>query len=630
MTPTPGIEATNPPSLSLHARLVDRAMAILLAITAAIPLGSILAITFVLFYQSWQFFQIVPLGKFLTESRWTPLFTTQSFGIIVLLSATLLVSGIALTLAIPLGLLSAIYLKEYASPWQRRWLKPLLETLSSVPTVVFGYFAIGFITPQLQTLFPGTSIFNSLSAGIMTGVLITPIVASLSEDALWAVPEVQRQGAYSCGFTRQEVVFALLVPAALPGILASFTLAASRALGETMIAAIAAGQSPILTLNPLQPNGTLTAFIVQVSLGDVPPDSLIFKTIFAVGTTLFLITLSLNSCGQWLIHRYHQLMEGQNRPQWSATSPAELIPETIADLGIGTFRDRWGERRWGDRALHGLGLLSTLLGPTFFGLLIFVTCRNGIPYLNWQLLTSFTSRDPAAAGVLPALAGTLWLLALTALISLPLGIAAALYLEEYDPKGWWTRIIEVTILNATAIPGILYGLLGLALFAKELQGITGGRTLISGALVMSLLVIPLVITTTRTALQAVPNHLRRSGYALGLSRWQVTWNLTLPAALPDIVTGIGLALSRVLGETSPLLALGTVEFITFMPTPTWDGLRVPFLTLTTQIFFWLSRPQVGFQNRAAAAILLLGLLGLGLNLGTGWLRDRLRDRLSAR
>lgn len=606
----------------------ERLMVVGLTLAGTVPLLVIGGILVVFVYQSWLFFQAVPLWRFLTETGWTPQFANQEFGILVLLSATVMVSAIAMAVAIPLGLLSAIYLKEYASLNQRRLIKPVLETLSGVPTVVYGYFALLFVTPQIQAVLPATAIFNSLSAGLVTGLLITPIVASLSEDALRAVPEAQRRGAYGCGLTASEVVVYLLVPAAMPGILASFTLAASRALGETMIAAIAAGQRPTLTLNPLVPTSTITAFIIQVSLGDVPTESLMFKTIFAVGMTLFLLTLTLNGCGHWLVYRYQRLMAGQAIPTADVSSlQGEVTLPPLTKL-TGQFQPAWYWRQWGDRVLRGMGLAASLAGPVFFGLLVLVTFRNGISYLNWQFLTSFTSRDPAAAGIFAALMGTLWLVGLTALIAVPMGLAGAIYLEEYGTGGLWSRLVEVNITNATAIPGILYGLLGLAVFARFLGGITGGRTVLSAALMMSLLVLPLLITTARSALRSVPLSLKKSGYAVGMSRWQVTWHITLPAALPDLVTGVGLALSRVLGETSPLIALGTVEFLTFVPTPTWDGIRVPFTTLTTQIFFWLSRPQPAFQDRAAAAVLLLGLLGLGLNVLMGWARDRLRARLS--
>lgn len=609
------------PSINRREQVIE----FLLALAGAVPLLIIAALIVVFAYQSWQFFQVVPLWNFLTDTQWTPRFSSEQFGIGVLISATVMISAIAMAVAMPLGLLSALYLSEYAATPVRRVLKPLLESLSGVPTIVFGYFALLFVTPNLQALIPNLAFFNSLSAGIVTGILIVPIVASLSEDALRNVPKIQRQAAYACGFTRQEMLLRILMPAALPGIMASFTLAASRALGETMIAAIAAGQNPSLTLNPLVPVETMTAFIVQVSLGDVPTGTLIFHTIFAVGAVLFLLTLGLNSLGNWLVWRYQKSTAGRELPAAviQADGAADLQVEVVTNAQDPQFKPRLRQRRWLDRALTGLGFVATLVGPLVFGLLVLVTFRSGFSQLNWQFLTSFTSYQGEKAGIAAALAGTLWLLGLTIAFALPIGLAAAIYLEEYLPKGPWSRLIEVNLANATAVPGILYGLLGLALFAKQLGGITGGRSILSASLMMTLLVLPLLITAARTALRSVPTDLKKGGYAVGMSRWQVTWHITLPAALPGIVTGLLLSFSRIVGETSPLIALGAVEFIVFAPDFSWEGLQSPFTTLTTQIFFWLARPQPIFQAKAAAAVLVLGLILIATNALAGLVRDRL-------
>lgn len=263
----------------------------------------------VLIFETVEFFREVSLWSFLTDTQWTPLFADKHFGILVLASATFLTSVIALVVAVPVGLLAAIYLSEYAPDRVRKILKPLLEVLAGVPTVVYGYFALLFVTPLLQTLIPSISGFNALSAGLVMGVMIIPLVASLSEDALYAVPQTLRDGSLAMGASRAQTVTRVVVPAALSGIVASFILAVSRAIGETMIVAIAAGQSPNLTLNPLVPVATMTAYIVQVSLGDVPTGTLEFKTIFAVGMTLFLMTFALNILSYRIVSRFRQKYE---------------------------------------------------------------------------------------------------------------------------------------------------------------------------------------------------------------------------------------------------------------------------------------------------------------------------------
>jgi phosphate transport system permease protein len=267
-------------------------------------------IVFVLFFETISFFKEVSIVEFLTSTKWSPSFTDPQFGIIVLICGTLLTTVVAIAFAVPVGLLAAIFLSEYASGRLRRWLKPALEVLAGVPTVVYGYFALTFVTPFLQgTIFPSLQIFNALSAGLVMGVMIIPTVASVSEDAIYAVPRALREGAYALGATRREVATRIVIPAALSGIVASVILGISRAVGETMIVAIAAGNLANLTLNPFKSVQTMTAFIVQVASGDTATGTLTFNTIFAVGMTLFVITLILNLISYWFVRRYREIYE---------------------------------------------------------------------------------------------------------------------------------------------------------------------------------------------------------------------------------------------------------------------------------------------------------------------------------
>jgi len=264
---------------------------------------------FILLEETARFFQQVSIVEFLTGTRWTPLFASKKFGVLPLVNGTFLVAGGAMIIALPLGLLAAIYLSEYASERSRKILKPLLEILAGIPTVVYGYFALLFVTPILKSIFPQTQTFNAASASIVMGFMILPLVASLSEDAMSAVPHSLRQAAYALGSTKLDVSLRVVVPAALSGIAAAFILAISRAIGETMIVAIAAGQQPKLTLNPLESIETMTAYIVQVSLGDTPQQSLAFQTIFAVGTLLFVMTLIMNLLSHWFTRRFREVYE---------------------------------------------------------------------------------------------------------------------------------------------------------------------------------------------------------------------------------------------------------------------------------------------------------------------------------
>ena len=277
-----------------------------LFLCALLSVGTTIGIIAVLAVETAAFLREVPITEFLFGTEWTPLFSTPSFGVLPLVAGTALVSLIAMLVALPMGLLSAIYLSEYANSRVRRVLKPVLELLAGVPTVVYGYFALLFVTPLLQQFIPQLATANALSPGIVMGIMILPLVSSLSEDAMRAVPNGLREGSYALGATKMQTSLRVVVPAAFSGITAAFILAVSRAVGETMIVAIAAGQQPNLTWNPTEQVETMTAYIVQVSLGDTPQGTIEYRTIFAVGMLLFIGTFGLNVVSAWLRQRYRE------------------------------------------------------------------------------------------------------------------------------------------------------------------------------------------------------------------------------------------------------------------------------------------------------------------------------------
>ena len=277
-----------------------------LLLCALLSVGTTVGIIAILAVETFAFLREVPIAEFLFGTEWTPLFSMPRFGILPLVVGTTLVSLIAMAVALPMGLMTAIYLSEYANQRVRRTVKPVLEILAGVPTVVYGYFALLFVTPLLQKMFPGLSGSNALSPGIVMGIMILPLVSSLSEDAMRSVPRGLREGSYALGATRMQTSLRVVVPAAFSGITAAFILAMSRAIGETMIVAIAAGQQPRLTWDPTVPIETMTAYIVQVSLGDTPQGTLEYRTIFAVGAMLFVGTFGLNLASTWLRDRYRQ------------------------------------------------------------------------------------------------------------------------------------------------------------------------------------------------------------------------------------------------------------------------------------------------------------------------------------
>ena len=284
----------------------DRAIELILLACALVAVFTTLAIVLILVVESSYFFEHVTIREFLTDRMWTPLFDDAHYGIMPLVSGTLTVTFVALLVAIPLGTIIAIYLSEFATHRMREMVKPVLELLGAVPTVVYGYFALLMVTPFLQKFMPDLPGFNMLSAGLVIGLMIVPYVASVSEDAMRAVPRYMREGSYAMGATKLQTALRVVVPGALSGIAAAYILGISRAIGETMVVAIAAGMQPTLTFNPTEPAATITAYIVQVSLGDLPHDSIGYQSIFAAGLVLMLMTLVFNVIGFFLTRRFRE------------------------------------------------------------------------------------------------------------------------------------------------------------------------------------------------------------------------------------------------------------------------------------------------------------------------------------
>lgn len=266
--------------------------------------------------------------------------------------------------------------------------------------------------------------------------------------------------------------------------------------------------------------------------------------------------------------------------------------------------------------------IATFIGLVVLVILLLDVFTDGLPRLSWSFITSYPSRRPAAAGILSPLVGSIWLLATIALISFPLGVGAGIYLEEYATDNWLSRIIEINIANLAAVPSIIYGLLGLQVFVRWMAPITNGRSILTGALTLSLLILPIIIIATRESLRAVPNSLRQAGFALGATRWQVIREQVFPLALPGILTGTILALSRAIGETAPLITIGALTYIAFLPDLSLKGLQSPFTALPIQIFNWVSRPQAEFQTNAAAGIIVLMVMLLLMNTTAIILRNK--------
>ena len=295
--------------------------------------------------------------------------------------------------------------------------------------------------------------------------------------------------------------------------------------------------------------------------------------------------------------------------------------------------ERKAINKWFDRSFYIIGLLATLIGLAVLLALVLDILADGLGRLGWQFLTSYPSRRPEEAGILSAWVGTLWIMLLTGLLTIPLGIMAAIYLEEYSRKNWLTNLIEINIANLAGVPSIIYGLLGLGLFVRAM-GLD--RSVISGAATLAILVMPIVIMATREALRAIPSSMREASYALGATKWQTISSQVLPAAIPGIMTGIILAMSRAVGETAPLITIGALTYVAFLPTSpvlsefpfiSIQGLFDPFTVLPIQIFNWVSRPQKGFFEDAAGGIIVLLIITFTMNALAIWIRHRYQKRI---
>lgn len=612
---------------------------VIFTILGYIPIGITGLIFFIFISQTFQFFQEVPFSNFFFSREWTPNYSDNpQFGIIVLLTASLLITFIALMVAVPLGILAAIYLTQYSPVWLRRLLRITLEALGGIPGVVYGYFAFLFLTPFLSnTLFPSISVFNALSGGICVGLFILPIIASSTEDAFRAIPSEMLNSGYALALTKSEVVRFILLPSALPRILSAVTLAASTAMGETMIVAIASGLEPNLSLNPLDTMATITSFILQISTGTVEFDSLIFKTIFTLGFILFIVTFILNILSYWLQGQQTKVVLGRETNQsYSLSNDNAREKDSSLSGGQNKIRENiiniitspW--RIWLDGILRVLGFGSAFIGVVVIVVLFWQIGLKGIPYLNWTFFTSFASRNPEESGILAALGGSFWLFILTLLMVVPLGVGSAIYLEEYRRKNVFNRFLEVAIANLASVPSILYGLLGLEIFVGVIvrlssNGESGesinGYSILSGAFVLTLITLPIMIVTSRNALKNVSKTLRESAYAVGMTKEQVLSRIIIPSALPGIITGILLSQIRALAETAALIGVGASASVLFLPPLSWAGLTSSYTTLPVLIFYWIQSPKEEVQSLAAAAIIVLLAILFILGVIALWIRE---------
>lgn len=565
--------------------------------------------------------------EFITGTDWVPNGRNPSFGIWPLLSGTALIAVGSLMISIPLGVAAALHLGEFASPRSRRFLKPIVEVLSGIPSVVHGFFALLVISPFMQRTIDATY-FNAASAIIVVAAMILPIIVSISDDAIRAVPREIKEAALGLGATRWEMATKVVLPSARSGIVAAVLLALARAVGETMAVTMAAGSVAALHFDPRLEVQTLTAYIAQVATGDIPPGPATDAG-FAVGSALFVLTYSVNILAVGATRKRLGAKRGKMGSLiFEIKVKLSMIIERIrgdieynlnqSNPFIPTKYDLFRRRK--EKVSRFIVASSLFVGLAFLLILLQTILETGLAGIDLQFLTNFPSYRADQAGIGPTIWGSLWLITLTMLFALPAGVGAAVYLTELAPEGILNEFLRRTLQNLAAVPSIIFGLVGLYVFSRMFGF---GLSLLTGSLTLAMMVLPMIVVTTEEALLAVPKSFRDAALGVGATRWQAVRHHVLPNAVPGIATGAILSVARALGETAPILFVASL-FSKTAPTGIMDG----FLALPIQIFFWTRHPKEAFHDLAASTILVLLMLLLILNFIAIFIRNRAEARRS--
>ncbi|MBS3816622.1 MAG: phosphate ABC transporter permease subunit PstC [Candidatus Thermoplasmatota archaeon] len=578
-------------------------------------------IIFTLLEGSFNFF-LGPEGsmlEFFFGTNWMPSGGDPSFGVLPLLMATLVVGGGATLIATPIGLAASIYLAEFAGDKVRNIVKPLIEMLAGIPSIALAYFALFTISPLFRVHF-GASYFNMASAMIVISIMVIPIIVSISDDAITAVSSELEDGSLALGTTRWETTKNVIVPSASSGIIGSVLLGLARAVGETMVATLVAGSVANLTFSPLEEGQTMTAYMAQVAKGDIPPGAAI-QAAFAVGLLLFIITYLIRLGGELITEHFTGGKEKKSHPfvrrakerlergWWRVKSILSTERDKVAAL-----KNRYRKQKMG-KVITFLCMIGPLLFLSYF---IFNILRKGLPGMSITFLTSYPSRFPDKAGIFPVIMGSIYLISLTMVIAVPIGVGAAIYLKEFAPDKFYSRFLRRIIHNLAGVPSIVFGFIGYIILVEMFS--VGGN-LLSGSIILAFMALPIIEVSTEEALESVPDSFRDAARGLGATKWETVKNNVLPNALPGIMTGSILSLSRALGETAPILFITTM----FAKNPP-GGIFDQFMAMPTMIFYWTTHMKEEFQVLAATTIIVLLAILLTMNGIAIYIRYRTQKR----
>jgi phosphate transport system permease protein len=591
-----------------------------------------LTVFFILFYllsNGYPAFIQIGLQDFLFGQQWNPTGTPPAYGIYPLIVGTLLVMAGAMVIAVPLGIASAIYISELAGDRLRTTIKPAVELLAGIPSVVYGFFGLVVLTNWIRISFDVPSGECWLAGSILLGIMALPTIVSVSEDAIKAVPREYREGSLAAGATRWQTISRVIVPSALSGISAAVILGIGRAIGETMAVLMVTGNAAVIPdpiWNVLSPIRTLTGTL-GIETGEVPIGSLHYNALFGIAVVLLVITLVINLSATIILGRIQASQAGSSlkKPYFSVDTRARvrkillysllglcIILVTAAAgplIGLGFLAAIAGVILLGRRisarteqkiAFAGIYLAVGIVLATLAIILLDIIVK-GVPALSWEFITGYPADLGRSGGIFPAIVGTIYLVAGAILIALPIGIGATIYLSEYTREGKITKIIRtgVDLLNGT--PSIVFGLFG---FAFLVIYVGFGVSLLTGWITLALMVLPTIIRTSEESLKSVPKSIREGSLALGATKWQTIRRVVLPPAIPGIITGTILSIGRAAGETAPILFTAVVFSTRFLP----ESIFEPVMALPYHLYILSTSIPGAKENAYGTALVLLVLV----------------------
>jgi len=584
--------------------LTDLIVGKLLFIVALLAILIVFFIIGFLLRDGYQIVLEIGLWNFLAGMDWNPAGPTPSFGILPLIVGTLLVTALAMAIAVPLSMATAIYIAEIAGPRTKEVIKPAVELLAGIPSVVYGFFGLILLTEWIRILFDRPSGSSWLAGSILLAIMAIPTITSVAEDALSSVPREFREGSLALGATRWQTIRRVVVPGALSGITAAVILGMGRAIGETMAVLMVTGNAAIIPepiTNVFSPVRTLTGTL-GIEMGEVAFGSMHYHALFGVAVVLLVITLAVNGLARFIIHRI-QMTPARSRASGAFMQPVHnLIPVSLPRQA----KRRVIHPRTTQRFAFLLISLGVVIVLAALGVILLEIIVNGAGAISLEFLTAPPSNLGREGGIFPAIVGTLYLVAGALAVALPIGIATAIYLIEYTADSRLTRGIRaaVDLLNGT--PSIVFGLFGFAFLVLFLNF---GVSLIAGQITLGLMILPTIIRTTEESLRSIPKSLREGSYALGASKWQTIWRVVLPPALPGIITGAILSIGRAAGETAPIMFTAVVFSSRYLP----SSLSEPVMALPYHLFILTtSVPGADNQKFGTALVLLMMVLSIYL------------------